>query len=78
MRLQKIQFKNRLNGVLNLRPVNDGVPIRKLIVNQVERTSTYYIHPGSEKDLTRYIKGLVEHAGFFKIEHGNTITISQV
>jgi hypothetical protein len=73
----KFQRKH-LAGVMGLSPVNDGALIGWLIINQNGRTSKNMLHPGNKEELLRYAKGFVEHAGFFKIEQGNVITISQV
>ena len=78
MRSKIINQPNRLNGVMGLNPVNDGKPIRKLIINHLDRSTTYWLHPGNEKELLKYANGLVEHAGFFRFESGNTVTISHV
>jgi len=82
MRSQAITQRKSLPGVMGLRPVNDGAKIEWLVVNQVSHKSRYMIHPGvsqeTRADLNRYAKGLVEHCHFFKIENGNTITISEI
>ena len=78
MRSQVITQRKSLPGVMGLRPVNDGAKIEWLVVNQIKRKSVHMIHPGNTKDMHKYIKGLVEHCHFFKIENGNTITLSEI